>query len=164
MKFLVGTITGIVLAVGGVAYASNTHQTTAATDLAQAEYAPQVVPQKQTVVPQKQTVVPQTQTAATRVQQLAGELKRKDTGAFELKIGERDLRIIVAHAKVTNVAGRPMPLPLDEANARISAKLLPRNAWRLDDDGQLLPTFAASRVVLIPTPREQTSEADQTEG
>ena len=157
MKFLVGTITGIVLAVGGVAYASNTHQTTAATDLAQAEYAPQIVPQKQ-------TVVPQTQTAATRVQQLAGELKRKDTGAFELKIGERDLRIIVAHAKVTNVAGRPMPLPLDEANARISAKLLPRNAWLLDDDGQLLPTFAASRVVLIPTPREQTSEADQTEG
>jgi hypothetical protein len=150
MKFLVGTITGIVLAVGGVAYASNTHQTTAATDLAQAEYATQVVPQ--------------TQTGAPRLKQLAGELTRKDTGAFELKIGERDLRIIVAHAKVTNVAGRPMLLPLDEANARITAKLLPRSAWRLDDDGQILPTFAASRVVLIPTPREQTSEADQTEG
>jgi hypothetical protein len=157
MKFLVGTITGIVLAVGGVAYASNTHQTTAASDLAQVEYAPQVVPQKQ-------IVVPQTQTGAPRLKQLAGELERKDTGAFELKIGERDLRIIVAHAKVTNLTGRPMPLPLDEANARITGKLLPRSAWRFDDDGKLLPTFAASRVVLIPTPREQTSEADQTEG
>ena len=156
MKFLVGIITGIVLAVGGVAYASNTHQTTAATDLAQVEFTPQVVPQKQTVVPQKQTAV-------TRSLQLAGELQRKDTGAFELKIGERDLRIIVAHAKVTNVAGRPMRLPLDEANARITAKLLPRSAWRLDNDGQILPTFTASRIVLITTPREQTSEADQTD-
>ena len=150
MKFLVGTITGIVLAVGGVAYASNTHQTTAATDLSQVEYAPQVVPQ--------------TQAATVRVQQLAGELERKDNGSFELKIGERDLRILVAHAKVTNVAGRPMRLPFDEANARVIGKLLPRSAWRLDDDGQVLPTFAASRILLIAIPREQTSEADQTEG
>jgi hypothetical protein len=157
MKFLVGTITGIVLAVGGVAYASNTHQTTAATDLSQVEYAPQVIPQKQTVVPQKQIAV-------TRVQQLAGELKRKDTGAFELKIGERDLRILVAHAKVTNLTGRPMRLPLDEANARITGKLLPRSAWRLDDDGQILPTIAATRIVLISVQRELTSEADKTEG
>jgi hypothetical protein len=164
MKFLVGTITGIVLAVGGVAYASNTHQTTAASDLAQVEYAPQVVPQKQIVVPQKQIAIPQTQTGAPRLKQLAGELERKDTGAFELKIGERDLRIIVAHAKVTNLTGRPMPLPLDEANARITGKLLPRSAWRFDDDGKLLPTFAASRVVLIATQREQTREADQSEG
>jgi hypothetical protein len=157
MKFLAGAITGIVLAVGGVAYASNTHQTTAATDLAQVEYAPQVVPQAQTAV----TIAPQTQTGAPRLKQLAGELQRKDTGAFELKIGERDLRIIVAHAKVTNLTGRPMRLPLDEANARISGKLLPRSAWRLDDDGKLLPTFAASHVVLINSPRDET---DQIEG
>jgi len=150
MKFLVGIITGIVLAVGGVAYASNTHQTTAATDLSQVEYAPQVIPQSQTAV--------------TRVQQLAGELERKDNGSFELKIGERDLRILVAHAKVTNVAGRPVRLPFDEANARVIGKLLPRSAWRLDDDGQVLPTFAASRILLMAIPREQTSEADQTEG
>ncbi|MDQ1556665.1 MAG: hypothetical protein QOI02_1667, partial [Actinomycetota bacterium] len=39
-------------------------------------------------------------------------------------------------------------------------KLLPRSAWRLDDDGKLLPTFAASHVVLISSPRD---EADQTE-
>ena len=156
MKFLVGIITGIVLAVGGVAYASNTHQTTAATDLAQVEFTPQVVPQQQTVVPQEQTAV-------TRIQQLAGELKRKDTGAFELKIGERDLRIIVAHAKVTNLTGRPARLPLDEAIAHITGRLLPRSAWRVDDDGQLLPTFAASRVVLLSSQREQTSEADQAD-
>jgi hypothetical protein len=147
MKFLVGTITGIVLAVGGVAYASNTHQTTAANDLAQVQYAPQVIPQ--------------TQTAATRPQLFSGELSRKDTGAFELKIGERDLRIIVAHAKVTNLAGRPVRLPLDDANARVSGKLLPRSAWRLDDDGQLLPTIAANRVVLITIAQDQT---DQNEG
>ena len=61
-----------------------------------------------------------------------------------------------------------MALPLDDATARVTGKLLPRSAWRLDDDGQLLPTFAASRVVLVTSiPREQTSEAvqtDQTEG
>jgi hypothetical protein len=160
MKFLVGIITGIVLAVGGVAYASNTQQTSAATDLSQVEYAPQVIPQAQTAV----KLVPQTQIAAPRLQQLTGELKRKDNGSFELKIGERDLRILVAHAKVTNIAGRPMRLPLDEANARIIGKLLPRSAWRLDDDGQILPTYSASRILLIAIPREQTSEADQTEG
>jgi hypothetical protein len=155
MKFLVGTITGILLAVGGVAYASNSHQTTAATDLAQVSFTPQVVPQ---AVPQ---VVPQKQIAVTRVQQFAGELTRKDTGAFELKIGERDLRILIAHAKVTNLAGRPVALPLDDANARITGKLLPRSAWRLDDDGQLLPTFAANRVIVIATTPQET---DQTEG
>jgi hypothetical protein len=151
MKFLVGIITGIVLAVGGVAYASNSHQTTAATDLAQVSFTPQVVPQ----------VVPQKQIAVTRVQQFAGELTRKDTGAFELKIGERDLRILVAHAKVTNLAGRPVALPLDDANARVTGKLLPRSAWRLDDDGQLLPTFAANRVIVIATTPQ---ESDQTDG
>jgi hypothetical protein len=156
MKFLAGAITGIVLAVGGVAYASNTHQTTAATDLAQVEYAPQVAPQAQTAV----KIAPQTQTGAPRLKQLAGELQRKDTGAFELKIGERDLRIIVAHAKVTNLTGRPMRLPLDEANARISGKLLPRSAWRSDDDGKLLPTFAASHVVLISSPRDETDQIE----
>jgi hypothetical protein len=160
MKFLVGTITGIVLAVGGVAYASNAHQTTAATDLAQVEYAPQVIPQAQTAV----KLAPQKQIAAPRLQQLTGELNRKDNGSFELKIGERDLRILVAHAKVTNVAGRPMRLPLDEANARIIGKLLPRSAWRLDDDGQILPTYSASRILLITIAREQTSDEDQTEG
>jgi hypothetical protein len=157
MKFLVGTITGIVLAVGGVAYASNTHQTTAATDLAQVEYAPQVIPQAQTAV----KLVPQKQSAAPRLQQLTGELNRKDNGSFELKIGERDLRILVARAKVTNLAGRPVALPLDDANARVTGKLLPRSAWRLDDDGQLLPTFAANRVIVIATTPQET---DQTEG
>jgi hypothetical protein len=147
MKFLVGTITGIVLAVGGVAYASNTHQTTAVRDIEQVQYAPQVGPQ--------------TQTAATRLRLFSGDLKRKDNGAFELKIGERDLRIIVAHARVTNLAGRPVRIPFDEANARISGKLLPRSAWRLDDDGQLLPTIAATRVVVIAIPQDET---DQNEG
>ena len=147
MKFLVGIITGIVLAVGGVAYASSSHQTTAATDLAQVGFTPQVVPQ--------------TQIAVARVQQFAGELQRKDTGAFELKIGERDLRILVAHAKVTNLAGRPVALPLDDANARVTGKLLPRSAWRLDDDGQLLPTIAANRIVVIATTPQET---DQSEG
>jgi hypothetical protein len=151
MKFLVGIISGIVLAVGGVAYASNSHQATAATDLAQVGFTPQVVPQ----------AVPQTQIAVTRVQQFAGEFTRKDTGAFELKIGERDLRILVAHAKVTNLAGRPVALPLDDANARVTGKLLPRSAWRLDDDGQLLPTIAANRVIVIATTPQET---DQSEG
>jgi hypothetical protein len=146
MKFLVGAITGIVLAAGGVAYASNTHQTTAVSDLAQVRFAPQI---------------PQTETAATRLQLYRGELERKDNGAFELKIGERDLRIIVAHASVTNLAGRPVRLPLDEANARVSGKLLPRSAWRLDDEGQLLPTIAAQRVVVIAIPQDET---DQNEG
>ena len=69
MKFLAGTITGIVLAVGGVAYASNAHQTTAAADLSQVQYAPQVIPQSQTAV--------------TRVQQLRRRARAQ---------GQRDVR------------------------------------------------------------------------
>ena len=57
-----------------------------------------------------------------------------------------------------------MRLPFDEANARVIGHLLPRSAWRLDDDGQALPTFAASRILLIAIQREQTSDADQNEG
>ena len=161
MKLLVGTIIGIVLAVGGVAYASNTHQTTAATD-------PSRRSSTRLAGRPADADRPRRSRPPYARQQLAGELTRKDTGAFELTIGERNLRIIVAHAKVTNLAGRPMALPLDDATARVTGKLLPRSAWRLDDDGQLLPTFAASRVVLVTSiPREQTSEAvqtDQTEG
>jgi len=46
-------------------------------------------------------------------------------------------------------------------DARVTGKLLPRSAWRLDDDGQLLPTFAANRVIVIATTPQET---DQTEG
>jgi hypothetical protein len=114
--------------------------------------------------------VAHTQTAAKPVQRLTGELSHKDTGAFELKITvrengvlvDRDVRVLVARAKVTNRAGQRVRLPLDDATARVTGAMLPRRAWRLDDDGQVIATFAASRVLVIATtPRD---EADQAEG
>ena len=159
MKFLVGTITGIVLAVGGVAAASTPSTVT-----------PQHKFHKFTV---QHKFAPEHKFHKFTAQSLTGELSRKDTGAFELKVVgrqngvlvDRDLRLLIAHAKVTNRLGRIVRLPLDDATARVTGEMLPRSAWRLDDDGQLIPTFAAKRVVVIAnTSRDQTDESDQTEG
>ena len=104
-------------------------------------------------------------TVATRLQGFTGELSRKDSGALELKVTlrqngllvDRDVRLLVARAKVTNRLGRIVQLPLDDATARVTGTMLPRSAWRLDDDGQLIATFAATRViVLASTPPDQT--------
>ena len=154
MKFLIGIISGIVLAGTGAAVAAGPFNTTSAPTA-----TPQISFTEQAVVP--------TKPLARRVQGLSGELSRKDTGAFELKLtvrqnGElvdRDVRILVAHATVTNRLGRIVRLPLDDATAHVTGVMLPRNAWRLDDDGQLTPTFAAKRVVVLTTtPAENTLE------
>ena len=157
MKFLIGIISGIALAGAGVTVASsNPFNAAAATVTPEVAYA--------------QPSVAHTLTAAKPVQRLTGELSHKDTGAFELKITvrqngvlvDRDVRVLVARAKVTNRAGRRVRLPLDEATARVTGAMLPRSAWRLDDDGRLVATFAASRVLVIAT--TPPDEADQAEG
>jgi hypothetical protein len=75
---------------------------------------------------------------------------------------DREVRVLVARAKVTNHAGRRVRLPLDDATARVTGAMLPRSAWRVDDDGRLIATFAASRVLVIAT--TPPDEADQAEG
>jgi len=157
MKFLIGIISCIALAGAGLTVASgNPFDAAAATVTPEAAYA--------------QPSTAHTQTAAKPVQRLTGELSRKDTGAFELKVTvrqngvlvDREVRVLVARAKVTNRAGRRVRLPLDEAITRVTGAMLPRTAWRLDDDGQVMATFAASRLVVIATtPRDG---ADQAEG
>jgi hypothetical protein len=157
MKFLIGIISGIALAGAGVTVASsNPFDAAAATVTPEVAYV--------------QPSVAHTLTAAKPVQRFTGELSHKDTGAFELKITvrqngvlvDRDVRVLVARAKVTNRAGQRVRLPLDDATARVTGAMLPRSAWRLDDDGQVIATFAASRVLVIATtPRDQ---ADQAEG
>ena len=156
MKFLIGIISGIALAGAGVTVASsNPFETATATAAPQAVFA--------------QPAVAQTPTVAKRVQAFTGELSHKDTGAFELKITvlqngvlvDRDVRILVARATVTNRAGQRVRLPLDDATARVTGAMLPRSAWRFDDDGKLLPTFAVKRViVLATTPPDEADQAD----
>ena len=135
MKFLVGIISGIVVTVAiaaGVAVASSTTSSAAAVSLGLQSSLAQQTPTHATV--------------ATRLQGFTGELSRKDTGAFELKVTfrqngllvDRDVRLLIAHAKVTNRLGRIVRLPLDDATARVTGTMLPRSAWRLDDDGQLI--------------------------
>ena len=163
MKFLVGIISGIVVTVAvaaGAAVASNTTSSSSAVSLSQ-----------QSSLLQQSSLTQQTashQTVATRLQGFTGELSRKDTGAFELKVTlrqngvlvDRDVRLLIAHAKVTNRLGRPAQL-LDDATARVSGRMLPQSAWRLDDDGQLLPTIAATRViVLAATPPDEGEVQD----
>jgi hypothetical protein len=157
MKFLIGIVSGIALAGAGVTIASgNPFDAGAATLTPEVAYA--------------QPSVVQTQTAAKPVHRFTGELSHKDTGAFELKITvrqngvlvDRDVRILVARAKVTNRAGQRVRLPLDDATARVTGAMLPRSAWRVDDDGRLIATFAASRVLVIAT--TPADQADQAEG
>jgi len=162
MKFLVGIISGIVLAiaaaaVASVAVASNTTSDAPATSvIAQSLVTPQS---------------PARTTTTRRVQAFTGELSYKDTGAFELKIAlrqngllvDRDVRLLVAHAKVSNRLGRIVRLPLEAATARVTGSMLPRSAWRLDDDGQLIPTFSANRVIVIATTPPDQSDAQDTQ-
>ena len=77
-------------------------------------------------------------------------------------LNDPGLRVLVARAKVTNRAGQRVRLPLDDATTRVTGAMLPRRAWRLDDDGQLIATFAASRILVIAT--TQRDEAVQAEG
>ena len=161
MKFLIGIISGIALAGAGVAVISgNPSDAAAGTITPEATFMQQDVTQP--AVARKHVV--------KRLQGLTGELSHKDTGAFELKITvrqngelvERDVRVLVARAKVTNRAGQRVRLPLDDATAHVTGGMLPRSAWRFDDDGKLLATFAANRVVVLAT--APSDEADLAEG
>jgi hypothetical protein len=156
MKFLIGIISGIVLAgAGAVVVSGSLSNASADTATPQLAFAQQAVAHTQIAKP---------------VHAFTGELSHKDTGAFELKITvrqsgvlvDRDLRVLVARAKVTNRAGRSVRLPLDDATARVTGAMLPRSAWRIDDDGRLIPTFAARRVVVIGT--TPLVEADKAAG
>ncbi len=157
MKFLVGIISGIVLSGAGVAVVSSQAPSASAGTV-----TPQVSSGAQAVAAPH--------SVARRMQGLSGELSRQDTGAFELKVTarqngelvERDVRLLVAHAKVSNRAGRTVRLPLDDANARVTGSMLPRSAWRVDDDGQPTPTFAATHIVIAATnPSDQTDQAQR---
>jgi hypothetical protein len=163
MKFLVGIISGIALTGAGVAVVSN--QTSSASAGA---VTPQVAFTQQAVAAQQGiAAAPAQKVVQRRVQGFAGELSRSDAGALELRTAvrrsgvlvDRDLRILVAHARVTTAAGRLVRLPRDTATVRVFGGVLPRSAWRLDDDGQLIPTVAATRIVVVAKPVEQDDEA-----
>jgi hypothetical protein len=160
MKFLIGILSGITLAGAGIALTSGSAPNAAAQTL-----TPQVAltPQAATLTPQ--TATHRTQPARKQLRLFVGELERKDNG-FELKLttlqnGEtvdRDVRVLVAHARITNRAGTLVRLPLEEADARVSAVLLPRSAWRLNDDGEIVPTLAATRITITPATNDHARE------
>ena len=158
MKYLIGIISGIVLAAGGAAVVSSQTSNASAG----------------TITPLS-ALTPQTQTASTALAKrpsrtLTGELSRSDSGALELKVttrqnGElvdRDVRILTAHAKVTNGAGRLGRLPLADSTARVTGVLLARANWRVDEDGQRTPTINAARIVVIATtPPDDTDDSNE---
>jgi hypothetical protein len=171
MKFLVGIISGIVVTVAvaaGVAVASSTTASSSAVSL-----APQSASLQQGSLAQQSSLTQQTPTHAThatRLQGFTGKLSQKDSGAFELKVTlrqngllvDRDVRLLIAHAKISNRLGRPSLL-LDDATARVTGTMLPRSAWRYDDDGQLIATFAANRVIILAaTPPDSQDTQDSS--
>jgi hypothetical protein len=165
MKFLIGIISGIALAGTGIAVTSGALSTATATAgslTAQTALAPQSALAVQSPTHKM--------TAAKRLQTFTGELSRSDTGAIELKLtslqnGEsvdRDVRILVAQATVTNRAGSRIRIPLEDATARVTGVLLARTAWRLDDNGQPLATIAAKRIVVTATQAPDQAEGQDT--
>jgi len=165
MKFLIGILSGLTLAAGAFVMTSGAFSTstaTAGTPTTQSALVSQGALAVQST--------PRTVHVVKRLQAFTGELSRKDTGAIELKLttlqnGEsvdRDLRILVAHALVTNTAGRRIRVPLDDTTARVSGVLLARSAWRLDDDGQPLATIAAKRIVITARKAPDQSDAQDT--
>ncbi|MDP9259943.1 MAG: hypothetical protein M3Q31_25800 [Actinomycetota bacterium] len=166
MKFLIGIISGITLAGAGFAVTSGALSTATAT-------AGSLTTQT-ALAPQSALVVQSTThklTAVKRLQAFTGELSRSDTGAIELKLtslqnGEsvdRDVRILVAHAIVTNRAGSSIRVPLEDATARVTGVLLARSAWRLDDNGQPLATIAAKRILITAAKAPDQADAQDTQ-
>ena len=168
MKFLIGIISGITLAGAGFAATSGALSTatptaTAGNLAAETALAPQSALAVQSAIHKL--------TAAKRLRAFTGELSRSDAGAIELKVtsfqnGEsvdRDVRILVAHAIVTNRAGRSIRVPLEDATARVTGVLLARSAWRLDDDGRPLATIAAKRIVVTATKAPDVADAQDTQ-
>jgi hypothetical protein len=165
MKFLIGIISGITLAGAGFAVTSGALSTATAT--AGSLSAPSALAPQGALVVQSAT---HQLTAVKRLQAFTGELSRSDTGAIELKLtsqnGEsvdRDVRILVAHAIVTNRAGNSIRIPLEDATARVTGVLLARSAWRLDDDGQPLATIAAKRILITATKAPDEADAQDTQ-
>ena len=169
MKFLIGIISGITLAGAGIAVTSGTPAAATAQSLtpqtqvaAQTQLAPQSALAVQTTTPRA--------TTTKRLQAFTGELSRSDTGTLELKLkslrnGEvvdRDVRVLIARATVTNRAGNRIRLPLEDATARVTGVLLARTAWRLDDDGQPLATIAAKRILITTTKARGNTERHDT--
>ena len=165
MKYLIGIISGIALAVGGALVVSSQTSNASAGPLTPSSA---LAPQKQMQAPTKTA----TRTLAKQpANTLTGELSRNNAGALELKLTirqngvlvDRDVRILAAHAKVTNRAGRLVQLPLDASTARVSGVTLPRLRWSLDQDGQPTPTINATRIVVIATtPPDQTDNSNET--
>ena len=165
MKYLIGIISGIALAAGGALVVSSQTSNASAGPLTPSSA---LAPQKQMQAPTKTA----TRTLAKRpANTLTGELSRNDAGALELKLTirqngvlvDRDVRILAAHAKVTNRAGRLVQLPLDASTARVSGVTLPRLRWSLDQDGQPTPTINATRIVVIATtPPDRTDNSNET--
>jgi hypothetical protein len=147
MKFLIGIISGIALALAcAVLVTQNTSNASAGT-----------VPAQPTPMAQQQAQpVASFKVAGTPTLGLAGELSRNDQGALELKLTsangvERDIRVLAAQARVTNRAGQLVRIPLDDATVRLSGLMAPRAAWSIDQDGQATPTITATRIVVLTT-------------
>ena len=163
MKFLIGILSGITLAGAAFVMTSGALSTaTAGTPTTQTALSSQSALTVQST-PRKPNVV-------KRFRAFTGELSRSDTGAIELKLtsfqnGEsvdRDMRILVAHAIVTNPAGSRIRVPLDNATARVTGVLLARNAWRLDNDGQPLATIAAKHIIITTRTAPDQTDAQDT--
>lgn len=166
MKFLIGIISGITLAGAGFAVTSgalSTAPATAGSLTTQTALAPQSTLAVQSTTHKLTTV--------KRLQAFTGELSRSDSGAIELKLtslqnGEsvdRDVRILVAHAIITNRAGSRIRVPLEDATARVTGVLLTRSAWRLDDNGQPLATIAAKRILITAAKTPDQTDAQDTQ-
>ena len=166
MKFLIGILSGITLAGAGFVMTSGALSTATATA---------GIPTAQTALASQSALAvqstPRKPNAVKRLHAFTGELSRSDTGAIELKLtslqnGEsvdRDVRILVAHAIVTNRAGSRIRVPLEDATARVTGVLLARSAWRLDGDGQPLATIAAKRIVITARKAPDQTDAQDTQ-
>ena len=153
MKFLIGIISGIALALAGAVIV--THNTSNA--------SAEPVVASPVVQTQSQRPLATFKASAKPALALTGELSRNDQGALELKLtspngAERELRVLAAQAQVTSRTGQPARLPLDDATARVNGVIAPRTAWSVDSDGQATPTINATRIVILTT--AQTDQPD----
>ena len=153
MKFVIGIISGIALALAGAVIVTNSTSNASASPALAA-------PVMQT---QSQQPVATFKVAAKPTLGLTGELSRNDQGALELKLTspngvERELRVLAAQAQVTNRAGQLARIPLDDATVRLNGVMAPRAAWSIDQDGQATPTINATRIVVLTT--AQTDQPD----
>ena len=105
-----------------------------------------------------------------------GEASLEDTGLLTLDVNQvagrgaqallvgREARLLTGPAtRIVNAQGGVVARTLlDHAIVRVQGRLLPVNAWQLNDEGERQPTIRATRIIVLQLEAPETDNETET--